>query len=289
VRQNSLKDTFQDTPKIIGWDAIGRVEATGPDAVLFKKGDLVYYAGDLTKPGCNQEYQLIDERIVGRAPQKISIEEAAAMPLTSLTAWELLFDHFRLSPDKDKGKSVLILGGAGGVGSIAIQLAKKVLGLNVIATASRPETQAWCKEMGADHVVNHRHLIAEMEAIGFPQVDLIADFVSVTHYWDAMMQLIKPFGQIGSISEPDQPVLMRQLKTKSVSFHWEFMFTRSMFETPDMDEQHKILNRIANLLDDGTLRSTVRTVLNGLSAETLKKAHAQLESGTTIGKLVIRF
>lgn len=226
IRQNSLKDKVQETPKVIGWDAVGIVEATGEQVSLFKKGDRVFYAGDITKDGTNQEYQLVDERIAGFAPEGIAIAAAAAMPLTALTAYEMLFDRMRLSTERDKGKSILIIGGAGGVGSVAIQIAKKILGLTVIATASRESSVDWCKKMGADHVVNHKDLLANMKATGFEQVDFIIDLVDVNQYWDAFVQLIKPQGQIASISDPTQPVNLRQLKSKSVSFHWELMFTR---------------------------------------------------------------
>jgi len=289
IRQNSLKDKVQETPKIIGWDAVGIVESVGENVSLFKKGDKVFYAGDITKDGCNQEYELIDERIVGFAPKKISIEQAAAMPLTSLTAWEILFDRMRLSAEKDKGKSILIIGGAGGVGSVAIQLAKKLLGLTIIATASRPETIEWCKKMGANYVVNHRNLVEEVKKAGFEAVDFIVDFVDVNQYWEAFVALIKPQGQIASITNAALPVNIQQLKSKSISFHWEFMFTRSTFQTDDMAEQHTILNNIAKLLDDGTLQSTLNTTIEGFSVGHLKDAHRQLESGTTIGKLVIKF
>lgn len=289
IRQNSLKGKSLDEPKVIGWDAVGVVEAVGDSVSLLKKGDKVFYAGDITRPGSNQEFQLIDERIVGFAPKNIKKEAAAAMPLTGLTAWEILFDRLRISPEKDKGKSVLIIGGAGGVGSVAIQLAKKLAGLQVVATASRPETLAWCKSMGADHVVNHQGLLNEMKKIGFETVDYILDFVDANQYWDAFVQLIKPQGSIGSISDPTQPVNLRQLKSKSVSFHWELMFTRSMFATDDMMEQHHILNRLANLLDDGTLQSTLNTTLHGFTVENLKKAHEILETNATIGKVAILY
>jgi len=289
IRQGAAKDQTLDEAKIIGWDAIGTVISVGEQASIFKAGDKVFYAGDITKPGTNQEYQLVDERIVGFAPKKISIEEAAAMPLTSLTAYEILFDRLRLSREKDAGKSVLIIGGAGGVGSVAIQLAKNVLGLNVIATASRPNTIKWCKNLGADFVVNHKDLIQEVKNVGLETVDFILDFVDVNQYWDAFVQLIKPQGKIGSISDPTEAVNLRQLKGKSVSFHWELMFTRSMFQTEDMIRQHEILNEIARLLDEGLLQSTLNTTITGFSADNLKEAHRLLETNETIGKVVIKF
>lgn len=289
IRQNSVKDTVLDNPKIIGWDAVGVVEAVGESVSLFKVGDEVYYAGDITKQGSNAEYQAIDERIVGKKPKTLSIADAAAIPLTALTAWEIFFDRMRLSAEKDKGKTLLIIGGAGGVGSIAIQLAKKLLGLKVIATASRPETIEWCKQLGADLVVNHRNLVNEVRNAGFQYVDFIVDFVDTNAYWDSMADLIKPQGHIASITGSAAPVVLNKLKTKSVSFSWEFMYTRSTFQTEDMIEQHHILNKVADMLDSGELVSTLKQTLVGLSADTLKKAHMQLESGTTIGKLVIQF
>lgn len=288
IRQNSAKDTVLETPKIIGWDAVGIVEAIGDQVSLFKVGDEVYYAGDITKPGSNAEYQLIDESIVGRKPKSLTIEQAAAMPLTGLTAWEILFDRIRIDPEKDKGKTILIIGGAGGVGSIAIQLAKKVAGLTVIATASRPESIEWCKQQGADFVVNHKNLIEEVRDAGFQQVDFILDFVDANQYWNVFVELIKPQGHIGCISDPVENVNLRQLKGKSVSFHWESMFTRSVFQTEDMIAQHHILNKLADLLDNGTIQSTLKTTLNGLTVSNFKEAHKLLESGTTIGKIAIR-
>ena len=289
IRQNSLKDKISDNPKIIGWDAVGVVEAVGENATLFKKGDNVFYAGDITKDGSYQEFQLVDERIVGFSPNNIPIEASAAIPLTSLTAFELLFDRMQLSAEKDNGKSILIIGSAGGVGSVATQIAKNILGLKVIATASRENSIEWCKKMGADFVVNHKNLLQEMKNIGYETVDFIVDFVDLNQYWNAMVQLIKPQGKIGSISDPTEPVNLRQLKSKSVSFHWELMFTRSMFQTDDMVQQHHILNQISKWLDDGILQSTLTTTLQGFSVENFKNAHTQLESGTTIGKLVIKY
>lgn len=289
IRQNSAKDTILETPKIIGWDAVGVVEAIGDQVSLFKIGDEVYYAGDITKQGSNAEYQVIDERIVGRKPKSLSIEEAAAIPLTGLTAWEILFDRIRIHPEKDKGKSVLIIGGAGGVGSIAIQLAKKIAGLTVIATASRPETIAWCQQQGADFVVDHKNLIDSVREKGFQNVDFILDFVDTNLYWDIMVELIKPQGHIASITGSSDPVALNKLKNKSVSFSWEFMYTRSMFETEDMQEQHNILNKIADLLDNGTIKSTLNETFTGLTADNFKKAHELLESGKTIGKIAIKY
>jgi NADPH2:quinone reductase len=288
IRQNSAKDTVLETPKIIGWDAVGIVQAVGQDVTLFGVGDLVYYAGDITKQGSNAEYQIIDERIVGRKPKSLSMEESAVIPLTALTAWEILFDRIRISADKDKGKSILIIGGAGGVGSIAIQLAKKIAGLTVIATASRPETIAWCKQQGADFVVDHKDLIASVREAGFEYVDFILDFVDTNAYWDIMVELIKPQGHIASITGSSDPVALNKLKSKSVSFSWELMYTRSMYQTEDMVEQHNILNIVADLLDDGILKTTLNTTLNGLTAENVKKAHELLESGRTIGKIAIK-
>lgn len=288
IRQNSAKDTVLESPKILGWDATGVVEAVGEGVTLFKAGDEVFYAGDITKPGSNAEYQLIDERIVAKKPKTLNDAQAAAIPLTALTAWETLYDRIRINPEKDKGKSVLIIGGAGGVGSIAIQLARQI-GLTIIATASRPETIAWCKQMGADHVVNHKNLVDEVRRTGFKYVDFILDFVDINGYWDAIVELIKPQGHIASITGSATPVALNKLKSKSVSFSWELMFTRASFQTDDLIEQHTILTKVSELLDKGILKTTLTETLHGFTVENFKKAHAQLESGTTIGKLAIVF
>lgn len=290
IRQNSAKDQTLEVPKIIGWDAVGTVEAVGEKTSRFKVGDQVYYAGDITRSGSNAEFQLVDERIVGFKPKNLTDAEAAAIPLTGLTAYESLFDRIKIDPEKDKGKSVLILAGAGGVGSIGIQLAKKLANLTVIATASRQETIDWCLEMGADHVINHReNLQSELERIGYPQVDYILDFVDLEGYWDNIAEIIKPQGHIVSITASSKPLNLDILKSKSVSFSWELMYTRSMYHTEDIDQQHKILNHVAQLLEEGTLKSTLTTTLKGLSADNLKKAHEMQESGKTIGKTVIQF
>lgn len=289
IRQTAAADTPLDTPKIIGWDAVGTVEAIGDQVSKFKVGDEVYYAGDLTRSGSNAEYQLVDERIVGAKPKTLSLAEAAAIPLTALTAWESLFDRIKIDPTKDKGKSILILAGAGGVGSIAIQLAKKVANLTVIATASRPETQDWCSSMGADHVVNHYQLKEEMERIGIQEVDYILDFVDLNGYWETAIDLLKPQGHIVSITGSSEPLNLALLKPKSISLSFEFMYTRSMFQTEDIERQHEILNEIGRLFDNGSLKSTLTTTIEGFTVDNLKKAHEMQESGKTIGKTVILF
>jgi NADPH2:quinone reductase len=268
---------------------VGTVEAVGDKTSRFKVGDEVYYAGDLTRCGSNAEYQLIDERIVGKKPKNLTIAEAAAIPLTGLTAWESFFDRIKVNPETDKGKTVLILAGAGGVGSIAIQIAKKVAGLTVIATASRPESIKWCKDLGADFVINHYNLKAELKTTGHSQVDYILDFVNLEAYWEIAAEIIKPQGHIVSITGSSKPLNLDLLKTKSVTFSWELMYTRSMYTTDDMDEQHQILNEIADLLDAGILRTTLTTTLEGFTVDNLKKAHKMQESGKTIGKTVIVF
>lgn len=289
IRQNAAKDITLDSPKVIGWDAVGTVEAVGDTTSRFKVGDEVYYAGDLTRSGSNAEYQLVDERIVGRKPKSLTIAEAAAIPLTGLTAWESLFDRIKVNPETDKGKAVLILAGAGGVGSIAIQLAKKVAGLTVIATASRSESVNWCKKLGADYVVNHYELKAELEKIGHSQVDYILDFVDLEGYWEIAAEIIKPQGHIVSITGSSKPLDLNILKTKSVTFSWELMYTRSMYTTDDIASQHEILTNIADLLDAGTLQTTLTTTLAGFTVENLKLAHHMQESGKTIGKTVIQY
>lgn len=289
IRLNSAKDMVLEDPKVIGWDAVGVIEEVGDLVTLFKVGDEVFYAGDITRSGCNAEFQLVDERIVGKKPKDFSYEATAAMPLTSLTAWEILFDRMRISRDRDAGKTILIIGGAGGVGSITIQLAKKIAGLKVVATASRPETKAWCLKLGADAVVDQNNLFDNVIQTGYKDFDYILDFVDLNAYWDMIVELIKPQGHIASITGSSVPIALNKLKTKSVSFYWEFMFTRPMFKTDDLIEQHHILNKIGELMEKGIVNSTTNTVLNGLRVENLKKAHLQLESGKSIGKIVILY
>ncbi|EPR68693.1 zinc-binding alcohol dehydrogenase family protein [Cyclobacterium qasimii] len=289
VRQSAAKENVLEEPKIIGYDAVGEIIAVGDKVSLFKEGDEVYYAGDLTRSGSNAAFQLIDERIVGAKPKSLSMAEAAALPLTGLTAWESIFDRMKVDPKTAKGKTILILAGAGGVGSIAIQIAKQVAGLTVIATASREETENWCKSMGADFVVNHNDLKSDLEKIGHKEVDYILDCVDINGYWETVIDIIKPQGHIVTISGNSEPLNLMLLKNKSVSFSWEFMFTRSMYTTDDIIRQHEILSEMANLVDKGILKSTLKTELRGFSVENFKKAHELQESGKTIGKTVIKF
>jgi len=290
VRQNAAKDEELDEPKIIGYDAVGIVEEIGDKTSKFKKGDEVFYAGDITRNGSNAEYQLVDERIVGRKPKNLSIAEAVAIPLTGLTAYEALFHRIKIHPEKDKDKTILILSGAGGVGSIAIQLAKKLGNLTVIATASREDSVEWCKDMGADFVINHhKDLKEELKNIGHSQVNYVLDFVDLEGYWETAVEVIKPQGHILSITGSSKPLNLDVLKDKSVTFSWEFMFTRPKHQTNDIERQHEILNHLSELLDEGTLKSTMSTQLKGFSVENLKEAHRIQESGKSIGKNVIVF
>ena len=267
--------------KVLGWDAAGTVEAVGPQATLFKPGDAVYYAGDVTRPGANSEFHLVDERIVGRKPKKLDFAQAAAMPLTSITAWEAFYDRMKIA----SGKSMLIIGGAGGVGSIGIQLAKSS-GLTVIATASRPETVAWVRELGADQVVNHRQdLVQQMKK----PVDYIANFSGdLDAYWPAMAELVAPQGALVAIVGNTKPMAMDVVRSKSATMCWELMFTRPRFQTADMIEQHKLLNEVAARLDAGELKCTLKETLSPISGANLKKAHERVESGSMIGKLVLK-
>jgi NADPH:quinone reductase len=274
------------TPRVLGWDAAGIVQAVGAEATLFKPGDPVYYAGDVTRPGANSELHLVDERIVGRKPKRLDFAQAAAIPLTAITAWEAFFDRMKIDRGgKDSGKTLLIISGAGGVGSIGIQLAK-LAGLQVIATASRPESIAWVKELGADQVIDHRQPLPSQ--LG-RQVEYIANFSSdLDAYWDAMAEMIAPQGSMVAIVGNQKPLPMDAVRAKSATMCWELMFTRPRFKTPDMIEQHRLLNQVADWLDEGKLRGTLRETLSPISGANLRKAHEKLESGTMIGKLVLR-
>ncbi len=277
----------EDPPRVIGWDASGVVEAVGPDATLFKPGDEVFYAGDITRPGSNAEYQLVDERIVGSKPKSLSHAEAAALPLTTITAYESFFD--RLGIDRDggnKGESILIIGAGGGVGSIGIQLAKQA-GLVVIATASRQETTDWVRLLGADHVVNHRDdMVAQTRELGFGHVDHIAIFNDMGH-WETAVELIRPQGGIVTIDDTHLPMPMDGMKMKAASLHWEFMFARAMHQTPDMIEQHRLLTWAAAEIDGGRIQTTVSEVISPINAANLREAHRRIETGQAKGKIVL--
>jgi zinc-binding alcohol dehydrogenase family protein len=272
--------------KVIGYDAAGIVREVGSDVSKFKEGDEVFYAGDLTRPGTNSELHAVDERIVGLKPQSLDFAEAAAFPLTSITAWEILFDSMALKEGEGMGESLLIVGGAGGVGSILIQLAKKLTGLTVIATASRPETVDWVKKMGADYVINHHEsLVDQVNALGL-EPRYVASLNGTEKHFPGIVKLIKPRGHFALIDDP-QNLDINSIKLKALSFSWEFMFTRSMFQTEDMEKQYELLNRVSKLIDKGSLISTVTGRLGTLSAETLKEAHVQQETGRVIGKNVL--
>lgn len=287
TKVRSPKDGVEDPPRVLGYDASGIIEAVGPDVTLFSPGDEVYYAGDITRSGTNSEYQLVDERITGHKPKSLSHAEAAALPLTTITAYEAFFDRLGIDRDgADSGQSILIVGGGGGVGSIGIQLAKQA-GLVVIATASRPETSDWVKELGADHVVNYREdMVAQIHDLGFKNVDHIAIFNDMRH-WDAAVELIRPQGGIVSIDDTESPMPMADMKRKSASLHWEFMFARAMHQTPDMIEQHNLLTHVAKEIDAGRIRTTVSQTLSPINAENMRKAHALIETGKAKGKIVI--
>ena len=279
IRMNAGANLSQ--PRILGWDCAGVVEAVGQDCSLFQPGDEVFYAGDVTRAGCNSQYHLIDERIVGHKPKTLSFDDAAAMPLTTITAWEGLFEHMGISKSAaaNKGKSILIIGGAGGVGSIAVQLAKKVAGLQVIATASRPQTEQWCRDMGADQVINHREALGdEFKRVGLTGVHYILCLVGTAQHWHGMADVILPQGKLCLIvdTESNQPVNINLFKPKSVAITWEFMFTRSRFQTPDIAEQGVLLNEASRLLDAGVLRHTRTEHYGELNGANLLKAHAKL-------------
>ena len=274
--------------QILGWDAAGVVKSVGRDVTLFKPGDEVYYAGDVGRPGSYAELQCMDERIVGCKPASIGFAEAAALPLTSITAWESLFDRMKIPRGPTVTGSVLIIGGAGGVGFIATQLARRLTGLTVIATASRPETQAWCLEMGAHQVIDHRQpLAAQVKAIVPGGVNYVLALTKAEDHFDEIIAAMAPQSAIALIENVARPVDINKLKPKCISLHWEFMFARSRYETADMGEQGRLLNEVARLVDAGQIRTTMRRNLSPINAANLKSAHALIESGTTIGKIVL--
>lgn len=283
------KPQAESQPKVLGYDAAGVVDAVGSDVQGFAVGDAVYYAGDITRPGSNAQFQLVDARIVAKKPASLDFAQAAALPLTALTVWELLFE--RMPFDAQTGgqdKSLLVIAGAGGVGSIAIQLAKRA-GFTVIATASREETIAWCRELGADHVIDHRQpLTPQLETLGLKTIDAALNLADTDRYWTELGELLAPLGHVGLIVEPSGALKIGDpYKAKSIGIHWEMMFARPRFRTADMAEQGRILARVAELVDAGTLRGTQRETLSPINADNLREAHRRLESGATIGKLTL--
>ena len=278
--------------KVIGWDAVGEVIATGDEVTNFKAGDIVYYAGDITRPGSNAEFQLVDERIVGNKPKSLSDAEAAALPLTAITAYEILFEHLQIakqSPDaKTKSDEViLVTGAAGGVGSILVQLAKAITGATVIGTASRESSAEWVKNLGADYIVDHtKPLTAQIEALGIGAVTHVASLNSTDSYFESYTEVLAPFGKIAMIDDPES-LDITKLKMKSLSLHWEFMFARSMFNAADMIEQSRLLNHVADLIDQGHIKTTLGQHMGTINAENLRAAHASLEEGRAIGKIVL--
>jgi zinc-binding alcohol dehydrogenase family protein len=290
IRQNVMPE--DDKHKVLGWDAVGEVVAIGGSVSNFKPGDMVFYAGDLNRQGSNAEYQLVDERIVGNKPKSLSDSEAAALPLTAITAWELLFERLEIKQQNPTSKEqssdvILIVGAAGGVGSILVQLAKVLTGATVIATASRESSIKWVKKLGADYVIDHsKPLLAQIEQLNIGQVSHVASLTHTDSYLDSYVDLLAPMGKIALIDDP-KSLDISKLKLKSLSLHWEFMFTRSMFKTTDMCEQHHLLNKISDLIDQGYIQTTMGKNLGTINATNLKAAHEELESGKSIGKIVL--
>ena len=274
--------------KILGFDAAGIVDAVGPEVTLFAPGDEVFYAGSIQRQGTNSEFHLVDERIVGRKPKTSSFAQAAALPLTSITAWELLFDRLGAVPGKSiDPRTLLIIGGAGGVGSIMIQLARRLTGLNVVATASRPQSQKWCSDLGAHAVIDHAApMKAQIEQLKAPPVALVASLTNTDQHYKAVAEFMAPQGAFGLIDDPPEFVASA-FKGKSISIHWESMFTRSSFQTADMIGQHNLLNDVADLVDKGVLKTTLGESFGTINAANLKRAHALLESGKSRGKIVL--
>lgn len=274
--------------RVLGFDASGVVEAVGPEVQDYQPGDPVFYAGSLSRPGTNSEFHLVDERIVGRKPDRLTDPEAAALPLTAITAWEMLFDRLEVNrPTPEGGKTILVIGGAGGVGSITLQLLRALTDLTVIATASRPETQDWVRECGAHHVIDHRQPLApQVEELGLGAPGYVFSTTMTDRHFADIVELIAPQGRFGLIDDPET-LDAKPFKTKAVSLHWEFMFARPVFGTPDMAEQGKLLNELAGLVDEGRIRSTATEVAGRIDAETLRAAHKKIESGTARGKIVL--
>jgi zinc-binding alcohol dehydrogenase family protein len=275
------------SPRVLGWDAVGSVETIGKAVTLFKPGDDVFYAGSMARPGSNAEYSLVDERIAGHKPATLEDAQAAALPLTSLTAWELLFDRLAIREGEGKGDAVLIVGAAGGVGSMLVQLARRLTKLRVIGTASRPQTSEWIRNLGAHDVIDHsRPLADQLRAIGVPAVRYVASLTHTDTHYAQIIEALLPQGKLALIDDPETLDAV-PLKRKSLSLHWELMFTRSLYETQDMGRQHEILERVAALVDSGTLRTTLAMNFGGITAENLRRAHALIESGRAHGKIVL--
>lgn len=276
-----------DSPRILGWDAVGTVKSVGDAVTLFSPGDKIWYAGALTRPGSNSEFQLVDERIAALKPTTLDNASAAALPLTAITAWELLFDRLGVQEKGNEGDTLLIVGAAGGVGSILTQLAAKLTNMTVIGTASRPESQQWVRDAGADHVIDHsKPLTEELARIGIPQVTHVASLNNTEQHYAQIIEALAPQGKLALIDDPEM-LDARPLKVKSISLHWEFMFTRSMFETQDIIAQHQLLTRVAQLIDSKVLKTTLGEHYGTISAENLQKAHTQLETGRAVGKIVL--
>lgn len=273
--------------KVLGWDVAGVVRAVGSAVTLFKPGDAVFYAGSIARPGGNSELHVVDERIVGHKPASLDFAQAAALPLTAITAWELLFDRLGVQRDGGEGQSLLVVGAAGGVGSILVQLARRLTKLKVIGTASRTDTAQWVKDLGAHEVIDHTKPIAtELKHIGVPHVEFIASLTHTDIHFTQLVEAIAPQGRLGLIDDP--AVLdANPLKRKAASLHWELMFTRSLFETPDMVKQHELLDEVARLVDAGVLRTTLGEHYGTINAANLKRAHALIESGRAKGKIVL--
>ena len=276
-----------DTPRVLGWDAVGVVKAVGNDVTLFAPGDEVWYAGALGRPGSNSEFQLVDERIVALKPRSLDNASAAALPLTAITAWELLFDRLGVTRQGNEGDTLLIVGAAGGVGSILTQLASKLTKMTVIGTASRPASQQWVREAGAHHVIDHsKPLSEELARIGVKEVTHVASLNNTEAHYLSLIAALAPQGKLALIDDP-QSLDVVPLKMKSISLHWEFMFTRSMFETRDMIAQHQLLSEVATLIDNQVIKTTLGEHYGAITAENLQKAHAQLETGRAVGKIVL--
>lgn len=274
--------------KVLGWDAVGKVVAVGDKVERFQPGDEVFYAGSITRPGANSEFHLVDERIVGHKPKTLSNTEAAALPLTAITAWEMLFDRLDIKkPVPGAANAILVIGGAGGVGSITIQLARALSNVTVIATASRPETRAWVKELGAQHVLDHSKPLADqVAALGIGAPGFVFSTTETHRHLKEVAALIAPQGRFGLIDDPES-LDATVFKRKAASIHWELMFTRPIYETPDLGEQGVLLDAVANLVDDGRIKTTLTEVLKPINAANLKKAHAIIESGKAKGKIVL--